>query len=75
MSSLGLYGNSPFIYPVYGLSGIAEAYIRLCSLHGGTVKINCKVGSIKIDDNKATGVEIDGKFIKASTIITDPSYV
>ena len=75
MSSLGLYGNSPFIYPVYGLSGIAEAYIRLCSLHGGTVKINCKVGPIKIDDNKATGVEIDDKFIKASTIITDPSYV
>jgi Rab GDP dissociation inhibitor len=74
MSSLGMYGNSPFLYPVYGLSGIAEAYIRLCSLHGGTVKIDCKVGPIQIEKNKATGIEIDGKFITASKIISDPSY-
>ena len=23
MDSIGLYGNSPFIYPIYGIGGIA----------------------------------------------------
>ena len=46
MNSLGLYGDSPFLYPVYGLGGISEAFIRLCSLYGGSVKIDCKIGPI-----------------------------
>lgn len=29
------YGNSPFIYPVWGLSGLAEGFSRLTALYGG----------------------------------------
>ena len=32
-NSFGGYGDSPFIYPVYGLSGLAEAFSRLCALY------------------------------------------
>ena len=32
-NSFGRYGDSPFIYPVYGLSGLAEAFSRLCALY------------------------------------------
>lgn len=35
-SSAGLYGESPFIYPVYGLGGIPEGFTRLCAIKGGT---------------------------------------
>ena len=28
MNSVGRYGDSPFIYPVWGLSGIAEGFSR-----------------------------------------------
>ena len=35
-NSLGRYGNSPFIYPFWGLSGFAEGFSRLCALYGGT---------------------------------------
>jgi Rab GDP dissociation inhibitor len=28
MNSVGRYGDSPFIYPIYGLSGIAEGFSR-----------------------------------------------
>ena len=32
-NSFGRYGDSPFIYPVYGLSGLAEVFSRLCALY------------------------------------------
>jgi len=28
MNSVGRYGDTPFIYPIYGLSGIAEGFSR-----------------------------------------------
>ena len=35
MNSVGLYGDSPFIYPVYGLGGIPEGFSRMCAIYGG----------------------------------------
>lgn len=29
MDSMGRYGNSPFLYPIYGLGGIPEGFSRL----------------------------------------------
>jgi Rab GDP dissociation inhibitor len=33
--SVSRYGNSPYIYPVYGLGGLPEGFSRLCAIHGG----------------------------------------
>jgi len=34
MDSVGRYGdNSPFIYPIYGLSGIPEGFSRMCAIN------------------------------------------
>ncbi len=30
MDSHGRYGDSPFIYPVYGLGGIPEGFSSMC---------------------------------------------
>lgn len=38
--SMGRYGDSPFLYPVYGLGGLPEAFSRLCAIHGGTYMLN-----------------------------------
>ena len=32
MNSMGAYGDSPFIYPIYGLAGIPEGFSRKCAL-------------------------------------------
>lgn len=32
MNSVGLYGDSPFIYPIYGLGGIPEGFSRMCAI-------------------------------------------
>lgn len=40
MDSIGRYGDSPFIYPLYGLGGIPEGFSRLCAIYGGTFILN-----------------------------------
>ena len=51
INSFGRYGNSPFIYPVWGLSGLAEGFSRLCALYGGTYMLNRDVEEILYDEN------------------------
>jgi len=75
MESVGKYGDSPFLYPVYGLGGLPESFSRLCAIHGGTYMLNAKVDGIVMEDNKVAGVKIDGVMAKAPLIICDPSYV
>ena len=38
--SVNAYGKSPFIYPLYGLSGLPEGFSRLCGLNGGVFILN-----------------------------------
>lgn len=57
MNSMGAYGDSPFIYPIYGLAGIPEGFSRKCALFGGTFMLNKKVDKFIFDDNgKVCGV-------------------
>ena len=74
MESVGKYGDSPFLYPVYGLGGLPESFSRLCAIHGGTYMLNAKVDGIIMEDDKVTGVKIDGQVAKAPLVICDPSY-
>jgi Rab GDP dissociation inhibitor len=55
MSSIHKYGESPFIYPLWGLSGLAEGFSRLCALYGGTYMLNRDADEILYDES--------GKFI------------
>jgi len=62
MSSIGRYGNSPFIYPLYGLSGLAEGFSRLCALYGGTYMLNRDADEILFDENnKVIGIKSQGE--------------
>lgn len=76
MDSIGKYGDSPFLYPVYGLGGLPESFSRLCAIHGGTYMLNAKVDGIEYHpDGKVLGVKIAGNLAKAPLVICDPSYV
>lgn len=62
MNSIGRYGDSPFIYPVWGLSGLAEGFSRLCALHQGVYMLNRDVEKIVFDENgKFVGIESQGE--------------
>ena len=76
MNSFGRYGNSPFIYPVWGLSGLAEGFSRLCALYGGTYMLNRDVDEILFDENgNFRGIKSQGEEAYGKILITEPSYV
>jgi Rab GDP dissociation inhibitor len=75
VESLGKYGDSPFLYPIYGLGGLPESFSRLCAIHGGTYMLNTKVDDILLSaDGKVTGIKSGGEEAKAPMVICDPSY-
>lgn len=75
VESLGKYGESPFLYPVFGLGGLPESFSRLCAIHGGTYMLNTKVDEILMEDGKVVGVRCGEESAKAPLVICDPSYV
>ena len=75
MDSLGKYGDSPFLYPIYGLGGLPESFSRLCAIHGGTYMLNHNVEEILFNAGKVSGIKSGSEEAKAPLIICDPSYV
>jgi len=75
VESLGKYGDSPYLYPIYGLGGLPESFSRLCAIHGGTYMLNTKVDEILMDGGKVTGIRCGEETAKAPIVICDPSYV
>lgn len=75
VDSLGKYGDSPFLYPIYGLGGLPESFSRLCAIHGGTYMLNTPVTEILMNDGKVTGIKSGEEEAKAPIVICDPSYV
>jgi Rab GDP dissociation inhibitor len=75
VESLGKYGDSPFLYPIYGLGGIPESFSRLCAIHGGTYMLNTNVDEILMEGGKVVGIRHGEETAKAPMVICDPSYV
>lgn len=78
--SLSRYGNSPYIYPKWGLGMLPEGFSRRCAVHGGVYMLNVEekkdfVEKVVFDENgKACGIQSEGKVAKCKKIIADPSY-
>ena len=75
IDSLGKYGDSPFLYPIYGLGGLPESFSRLCAIHGGTYMLNTNVDQLLFESGKVVGIQSNGQQSKAPVIICDPPYV
>eukprot|EP00038_Savillea_parva_P021718 m.35858 g.35858 ORF g.35858 m.35858 type:complete len:665 (+) comp5336_c0_seq2:190-2184(+) len=71
-SSLGHYGKTPFIYPLYGVGEIPQAFCRLCAVFGGTYMLRQSVdGFATSDTGKAcTGIVLNGKHIASPWVVT-----
>jgi Rab GDP dissociation inhibitor len=73
--SVTRYGNSPYIYPLYGLGGLPEGFARLCAVYGGVYMLDKKVDEIVYDgEGRVTGVRSGEETAKCKTLIGDPSY-
>lgn len=68
------YGNSPYIYPLYGLAEMPQGFARLSAIYGGTYMLNKPVEEIIYKDGVVVGVKSEGEVAKAKFVIGDPSY-
>lgn len=74
-SSMARYGKSPYIYPLYGLGELPQAFARLSAIYGGTYMLDKPVHEIVTDsDGKFVGVRSGSETVKAKQVIGDPSY-
>lgn len=80
IDSAGRFGDSHFIYPVYGLAGIPESFARKCAVYGGTFMLNVNITKMEFDEAEklwnVSGVyEGEQVSCKAKNIIANPSYM
>ena len=74
-SSMARYGKSPYIYPLYGLGELPQAFARLSAIYGGTYMLDKSIDEIVTDaDGKFVGVRSGSETVKAKQVIGDPSY-
>ncbi|CAL1370426.1 unnamed protein product [Linum trigynum] len=69
-------GGSPYIYPLYGLGELPQAFARLSAVYGGTYMLNKPDCKVEFDESgKAIGVTSEGETAKCKKVVCDPSYL
>jgi len=69
------YGNSPYIYPMYGLGEMPQGFARLSAIYGGTYMLKKPIEQIVYDENGVVcGVKSEGEVAKCKFVVGDPSY-
>lgn len=74
VESLARYAKSPYIYPLYGLGELPQAFARLSAIYGGTYMLSKPIEEIVMEGGKVVGVKSEGSVAKCSFVIGDPSY-
>ncbi|KAF1976352.1 rab GTPase activator [Bimuria novae-zelandiae CBS 107.79] len=83
-TSLARVGTSPYIYPIYGLGDLPQAFSRLCAKFGGTYMLRAQIDEFLYEGSKVVGVKATHMLdedtpamqfeTKAKKVLADPSY-
>jgi len=74
-NSLARYGKgSPYIYPLYGLGELPQAFARLAAIFGGTYMLSKPIDEVVYQNGIAVGVKSQGEVAKCKFVVGDPSY-
>eukprot|EP00300_Choanocystis_sp_HF-7_P027185 c32257_g1_i1.p1 GENE.c32257_g1_i1~~c32257_g1_i1.p1 ORF type:complete len:446 (-),score=110.55 c32257_g1_i1:44-1381(-) len=73
--SITRYGLSPYIYPLYGLGELPQAFARLSAVYGGTYMLRKPFEGIVTDESgRVVGVKSEGEVARCKFVVADPSY-
>jgi len=72
--SLARYQKSPYIYPLYGLGELPQAFARLSAIYGGTYMLNKPFEGVVMEGGKVVGIKSEGEVARCKFVIGDPSY-
>jgi Rab proteins geranylgeranyltransferase component A len=51
LTSIGRYGNTPFLFPMFGCGEIPQCFCRLCAVFGGIYWLGQPVSDLKVVDS------------------------
>eukprot|EP00105_Crassostrea_gigas_P000698 XP_011412599.2 PREDICTED: rab proteins geranylgeranyltransferase component A 2-like [Crassostrea gigas] len=76
LHSLGRYGNTAFLWPLYGSGEMPQSFCRMCAVFGGVYCLRTPAASLVVNsDNVCTGVIMTtGKQIKCKRLVMENSY-
>jgi len=57
LRSLGCYGPTAYLLPLYGASELPQAFCRLCAVWGGTYMLAQRAHALRVDGGRAMAVE------------------
>lgn len=68
--------KSPYIYPLYGLGELPQAFARLSAVYGGTYMLAKADAEVvyDADSGRAVGVKSEGQTATAKFVVGDASY-
>lgn len=69
LQSLGRYGNTPFLFPMYGCGEIPQCFCRLCAVFGGVYCLKRSIDDIHIEQNEFRSISCAGQTIKANQLV------
>lgn len=75
LRSLGRFGNTPFLWPMYGSGEIPQCFCRLCAVFGGIYFLRRCAESIIINADKlCCGIISEGQRFNCKVLLLDSSY-
>lgn len=71
LHSLGRYGNSPFLFPMYGCGEIPQCFCRLSAVFGGIYCLKKPITEIHLDEslNEFHAIKCNEQLIKSKSIV------
>lgn len=69
LSSLGRFGNTPFLWSMYGSGELPQAFCRLCAVFGGTYYLGRSVEGIIVKEDRCVGLVTEGKRIGCDNLV------
>ncbi|VDO41345.1 unnamed protein product [Onchocerca flexuosa] len=75
MESVGRFGDSPFLWTLYGSGELPQGFSRLCAVFGGIYCLNRSVDGFIIAGERIVAVVTQGQRIKCNHIIANGRYV
>lgn len=79
LSSLGRFGNTPFLFPMYGNGEIPQCFCRLCAVFGGIYCLSSPTQELQFSNENGkkafSTIDYEGHEITATNIVLGPQTI
>ena len=73
IQSIGRYGNTPFLFPMYGCGELPQSFCRLCAVFGGVYCLKRELSNLQVLEDPESEMKVSVKCgeqtIKAKNIV------